>query len=118
MRESELKFFEDTLLARKKQIELNIAGACEEIDQLRGLETNDDADSASIVTDNIVDNAIGHQQEKELKEIELSIGKIKNGGYGICDMCEEDIGMARLKVKPHAKYCIDCREIAEKNSNV
>jgi DnaK suppressor protein len=51
----------------------------------------------------------------ELAEIEIALQKIKDGLYNVCDMCEEAIGIQRLKVKPHAKYCIDCREIAEKN---
>ena len=42
--------------------------------------------------------------------------KIANKTYGICDMCEEEIGIPRLKVKPHAKYCIACREIIEKTA--
>jgi DnaK suppressor protein len=51
----------------------------------------------------------------ELMEIEIALAKIKSGEYGICEMCEEEIGFQRLKVKAHAKYCIDCRGIAEKN---
>jgi len=31
-------------------------------------------------------------------------------------MCEEEIGEQRLKVKPQARYCIVCREIAEKSA--
>ena len=115
MRESELKFFEETLLARKEQIEKNIHGVEQEMDQLRGLELNDEGDYASVSNDNMVENAIGTQQEMELHEIELALVKIKNGAYNVCEMCEEPIGIQRLKVKPHAKYCIDCREIAEKN---
>lgn len=115
MRESELKFFEETLQARKEQIEKNINGVEAEMDQLRNLELNDEGDYASVSNDNMVENAIGCQQKMELHEIELALDKIKNGSYNICEMCEEQIGMQRLKVKPHAKYCIDCREIAEKN---
>jgi len=60
--------------------------------------------------------AIGEQQELELIEIEVALGKIKDKQFGICEMCEEEISMQRLKVKPHAKYCIDCREIVEKQN--
>jgi RNA polymerase-binding transcription factor DksA len=49
------------------------------------------------------------------REIEVALAKIANNEYGICEMCEDDIGFQRLKVKPHALYCIDCREIAEKS---
>lgn len=115
MRDNELKYFEEILIARKEQIELNITGVEKEMDALRGLELNDEGDYASVSNDNMVENAIGNQQETELREIEVALHKIREGHYGICDMCEEEIGFQRLKVKPHAVYCIDCREIAEKN---
>lgn len=117
MRESELHFFEDILLSRREQIRKNITGVEDEMTQLQGLELNDEGDYASVSSNNMVETAIGSQQQMELYEIESSLAKIKSGNYGICDMCEEPIGVQRLKVKPHAKYCIDCREIAEKNNN-
>jgi len=118
VRENELEFFREILLERKTQIEKNISGVEKEMDELRTLELNDEGDYASVSSDNMVENAIGTQQEIELMEIDLALAKIDNGTYNVCEMCEEPIGIQRLKVKPHAKYCIDCREIAEKNNNV
>ena len=115
MLKSEIEYFKDLLLLRKEQIEKNIDSVEREMDELRDLELNDEGDFASASSDNMVENAIGSQQELELKEINSALDKIKDGTYGVCEMCEEDIGFQRLKVKPHAKYCIDCREIAEKN---
>jgi len=63
----------------------------------------------------MVESAIVQQQEQELREINVTLGKISTGDYGICEMCEDPIGFQRLKVKPHAIYCIDCREIVEKS---
>lgn len=93
----------------------NITGVENELNGLSELEMNDEGDYAAVSNDNMVDSAIGSQQQTELLEIEMAMGKISTGNYGICDMCEEEIGFARLKVKPHARFCIDCREIAEKN---
>lgn len=115
MQESELKYFQDILSARKEQIMKNITGVENELNGLSELEMNDEGDYAAVSNDNMVDSAIGSQQQTELLEIEMAMGKISTGNYGICDMCEEEIGFARLKVKPHARFCIDCREIAEKN---
>lgn len=33
-------------------------------------------------------------------------------------MCEDPIGLPRLKAKPFARYCIVCREIIEKENKV
>ena len=115
MRDNELHYFEEILLARKVQIIKNLNGVEAEMIQLRECELNDEGDYASISNDNMVENAIGAQQSQELSEIEAALGKIKSKQYGICDMCEDEIGFQRLKVKPHAKYCIVCRPIVEKN---
>jgi len=114
MRSSELEFFVDMLDARKVQIQKNIAGVEKELKELNSLELNDEGDHASVSNDNLREVAIGLQQELELIEIEVALGKIKDKQFGICEMCEEEISIQRLKVKPHAKYCIDCREIVEK----
>lgn len=117
MRENELKFFEEILRARKEQIEKNINGMTQELDALKSIEVNDEGDYAAVSNENMVDNVIGNQQELELMEIDLALSKIESKEYGTCEMCEEKIGFARLKVKPHARYCIDCREIAEKQNS-
>ncbi|WP_345977798.1 RNA polymerase-binding protein DksA [Sulfurimonas sp. HSL3-7] len=114
MRNSELEFFVDLLKSRKAQIEKNIAGVQKELGELHTLELNDEGDYASVSNENMREMAIGMQQELELIEIEVALGKIKDKKYGICEMCEENISIQRLKVKPHAKYCIDCRGIVEK----
>ena len=115
MQESELSFFKDMLEDRKEQILINISGVNDELDQLSSLELNDEGDHASVSNNSMIESVIVKQQEKELEEIDRALAKIENGEYGICEMCEDQIGFQRLKVKPHAIYCIDCREIVEKS---
>lgn len=114
MQLSELNDFKEILESRKKQIMSNIDGVNNELIQLSALELNDEGDHASVNNNSMVESAIIIQQTQELREIEVTLGKISNGNYGTCEMCEDDIGFLRLKVKPHAIYCIDCREIMEK----
>ncbi|MFA6195551.1 MAG: RNA polymerase-binding protein DksA [Sulfurimonas sp.] len=115
MQTSELNYFKEILEGRKAQIIKNIVGVNDELDQLNSLELNDEGDYASVNNNSMVESAIVHQQEQELREINVTLGKIANGDYGICEMCEDQISFQRLKVKPHAIYCIDCREIVEKS---
>jgi len=116
MQTSEMNHFKDILESRKAQIVKNITGVNNELDQLNSLELNDEGDHASVNNNSMVESAIVHQQEQELREIDVTLGKITIGDYGTCEMCEDDIGFQRLKVKPHAIYCIDCREIVEKSN--
>jgi DnaK suppressor protein len=115
VQESELKYFKEILEGRKEQIIKNIKGVNEELSQLSSMELNDEGDHASVDNSSMVESAIVQQQEQELREINVTLGKIVTGDYGTCEMCEDPIGFQRLKVKPHAIYCIDCREIVEKS---
>ncbi len=110
----ELKAFKNRLLDRRVQIEKNLTGTTLELEGMRDLELNDEGDYAAASAETIVDSAILVQQRKELNEIELALDKIKKGSFGICEMCEESIGRARLEVKNFARFCITCREITEK----
>ena len=110
----QLEEFREKLTARETQIEKNLTGTALELDGMRELELNDEGDYAATSAKTIVDSAILVQQRKELNEIELALDKIKLGTYGICEMCEESIGLPRLEVKNFARFCIACREITEK----
>lgn len=114
MEQHELDTFKDILLKREKQILKNISDNTKEIDGLKEAEANDEADHASINADTAIEEALNMKQQQELKEIEYALFKISNHSYGTCEMCEEPVGIERLKVKPQAKYCIVCREIVEK----
>ena len=116
MQTSELNYFKEILESRRSQINKNIDGVNNELSQLNSLELNDEGDHASVNNNSMVESAIVSQQTQELREIDVTLGKISNGDYGICEMCEDPIGFQRLKVKPHAIYCIDCREIVEKSN--
>ena len=113
----ELEEFQNKLLDRRVQIEKNLRGTALELDSMRDLELNDEGDYAAASAETVVDSAILVQQRKELNEIELALDKIKHNTFGICEMCEEPIGKARLEVKNFARYCITCREINEKEAN-
>jgi DnaK suppressor protein len=112
--EKELKEFAEKLQSRKEQIQKNLEDAYGMISQMRGMDLREEGDLAAVATETDIDNAIADQQRRELAEIDIALGKIKNGTYGICEMCEEPIGRARLEVKIFARYCIVCREITEK----
>jgi len=116
LRENDIRFFQHMLEERRNQILKNIHGSSKELNDLHNThDVMDEGDFASVSTDNMINEEILSAQQRELEEIDEALMKIENGTYGICEMCEEPIGMQRLKVKPFAKYCITCRQIAEKS---
>ncbi|MDA3055473.1 MULTISPECIES: RNA polymerase-binding protein DksA [unclassified Campylobacter] len=114
MKKNELKFFKKLLEERKEQIIKNINKSADEIAELRSNGAVDDFDVASVNTDSNLEYAISLKQRIEFQKIEKALKKIENGNYGICEECEEQINLERLKAKPHASLCISCREISEK----
>lgn len=116
MTEKDLQFFKELLQDRKIQIEKNLKDALNESNGLMDSGVSDDVDIANINTDQLIEQSISNQQRLELNEIDRALSKIFNGSYGVCEMCDEEIDISRLRVKPHARYCIDCREIAEKTN--
>lgn len=118
MTDHELEFFKKILEERKIQIKKNIEDASNELSGLRDSGASDEIDIASINTDQLIEQSISAQQKSELAQIDYALSKIFNKTYGICEMCEEEITVARLKVKPHARYCITCREIVEKQQKI
>ncbi len=50
---------------------------------------------------------------KALHDIDESLRKIKEGSYGICEECGEEISEKRLGVIPTASLCINCQENKE-----
>jgi len=59
----------------------------------------------------------GRLREREqglLAKIDAALEKIDEGEYGDCVNCGEDIGVKRLKARPVAELCIDCKSEQEK----
>ncbi len=114
MQTNELEFFKAQLLEAKEHILQNVQLASTELKQLQSQENNDDMDFASMRSDAMIEQVISDQQNAELKDITHALDRIADGSYNTCEMCSEDIGIARLKAKPYAKYCMTCRPLYEK----
>lgn len=52
--------------------------------------------------------AIGQAAVQELEQIDVALGRISRGLYGICRDCGEKISPARLTAVPQAVTCGDC----------
>jgi len=107
----------EILVNRKKTILSNINDNVDNISKLNNCDCNDELDFAEASSDSFTAGIIINQQRQELKEIDEALENIENGTYGICEMCDEQISIGRLKAKPFAKFCTDCREIHEHNNN-
>ncbi|MCH5336990.1 MAG: RNA polymerase-binding protein DksA [Campylobacter sp.] len=116
MKKNDIEFFKNFLEQRKQIILENLNSNSTEITALHNSVPSDNIDFSTIEANSQINLAISANLEQELGEIEESLNKIKNKKFGICESCNEFIDIERLKIKPHAKYCINCRENLEKGA--
>ena len=79
-----------------------------------GEPSGDIYDQASSERDRELDLLLGDREREKLKNIDEALLKIEEGEYGICEECEEEIPIGRLKIVPFARYCVKCKADIEK----
>jgi len=52
----------------------------------------------------------------ELNRIELALARIDAGTFGICEECDDEIPLKRLRVRPDAALCLNCQETNEREA--
>ena len=76
-------------------------------------DTNDNLsdvlDRAAKIAERNFSHHLCSREKLLIRKIERSLQDIENGTYGRCEHCEEDIAVKRLKARPTARYCIDCK---------
>ncbi|MCL2348131.1 MAG: TraR/DksA family transcriptional regulator [Planctomycetaceae bacterium] len=70
----------------------------------------DVVDAAQGSNENEMAFQLAEVESRELGQINIALGKIGDGSYGICEDCNGKISPARLKALPFATKCIKCQE--------
>ena len=102
-----LKMKEDTL----KEISRAMKSGT---DSQTGEPSGDIYDQASSERDRELGLLLGDRDREKLRNIDEALLKIEEGEYGICEECEEEIPVGRLRVMPFARYCVKCKADIEK----
>jgi len=113
----QIEELKEILITKQVAIESNIKDSKDNISKLKDMDCRDELDFAEASSDSFTSEIIATQQSAELIEITSALKSIDNGEYGVCQMCDEDIAIGRLKAKPFARYCTPCREIYEENNS-
>ena len=48
-----------------------------------------------------------------LKQAETALQRIGQDDYGVCAECGEEVGFARLEVRPETPFCLSCQSLRE-----
>jgi len=101
---------------RKKQNELldsyerdKAAGNAQPDDGIQDL-----ADKAASAYSKELNFSLSDGERNLLMLIEEAFNRIREGNFGTCTNCSNQIGEKRLGAVPWTPYCIDCQELQEK----
>jgi len=87
------------------------------VDEGLNVESEDMADSvdrSSVETERNFTLRLRDRERKLVKKIDEALVRLENGSFGVCEECESSISLNRLKARPIATLCIECKEEQEK----
>ena len=112
--EAQLDEFRELLFAQRRHILQRIRHSSVHLES--GRQAGDEG--AEIGSDDFIRETgiqIMAEDARKLDAISLALRNMDVGTYGICQDCSEQIGDARLKAKPYARFCIECKSLREKS---
>jgi RNA polymerase-binding protein DksA len=122
MRSREIDLFRRLLLAKRRLLVGDVSALEKAALQNSRQDASGDLskmplDMADIGSDNYEQEfnlGLMETEQATLAEIEAALERIEKKQFGKCVSCGGPIPKARLKVKPHAEYCIECKRREEK----
>ncbi len=112
MKEEQLEFFKNHLTEKLENLLRQADDAVNHMSQVDDTPP-DPLDRALLESEQSFSLRIRDRESKLIKKIRSALEKIDHGEYGVCEVCEEDIAIARLKARPVTTKCIDCKTSEE-----
>ena len=107
----------EKLIEQKNTILGSLAAQNEDYKKIvEGGESGDEVDVASDVVDGRLLESLGAQDSNRLQMINNELDRIKQGTYGRCLVCKEEIPEERLEAIPYAFMCINCQSRNERQN--
>ncbi len=102
------------LLAERAALELRLARLRDDFTGIVAASRDSNADDehdpegATIAFERSQVDALVHQAEAHLADVDAALARVRTGRYGVCDRCGQDIPAARLEARPTARTCVGC----------
>ncbi len=101
-------------LITKQDILLNLQTQNTKMNSEEDATLTDMMDRSEIEESWFAKERMSQHWKTELKQITLALQKIETGSFGICEECDDEIPVKRLRVRPDASLCLNCQETMEK----
>ena len=102
MKKADIKKYEQTLLERLEELNARLTEIEEDLDEPAD---PDDEERATEREGDEVLEGLGNTGLAEIRMIQAALGRVRDGTFGVCVSCGEDISAERLDVLPHTPRC-------------
>lgn len=112
----QLNFIKDLLNKELAEIEERNREKMKEMESSNGGDETfhgDEADQANFMEQRNRQLRMRDRDRKLMNKIYETLQKIDRNEYGICESCGCEISFERLKMRPVASLCIECKKEAE-----
>jgi DnaK suppressor protein len=103
------------LVRRRDALRSALAGDLSLLKELRSESPGDVIDAAYDSAQDEISSQLAEVESRELASIENALERMKGGVYGLCEVCNCKIPMARLNALPYATMCISCQRDLERS---
>src|SRR6476646_4928126 len=111
-----LKQAAEMLDEMKRQLMREMHGRVKEETEGVKDEGRDTYDLASDERDREINFILNDREREKLLAIDEALQRIADKTYGICESCEGEIQLGRLKILPFTRLCVKCQEENEKEA--
>lgn len=106
--------FRDMLNGMRREVLQNIqARITQTRDEIGPKDIGDAFDTASEGREQEFGYLMNTRDKQKILRIEEALRRLDAGEYGICQECEEPIGVKRLKAMPFTLLCVRCQQQEE-----
>lgn len=114
MEAAELTPYRELLLDQKEALRKQLTEMGADPDQVNTVDGLDFdfgfADSAQSTAERNKVLAVIERLRENLQDVDIALGKIEKGTYGVCERCGEPINAERLEAIPYARLCVKCKQ--------
>ncbi|MBJ44426.1 MAG: molecular chaperone DnaK [Planctomycetaceae bacterium] len=108
----------EVLIARRDALRKALTGDLSMLKELREQSSGDVVDVALDAAQDELNSQLAEVESRELSNVEAALEKMRDGSYGKCEGCNENIPLVRLQALPYATLCIECQTELEKTGEL
>jgi len=113
LRREELQEIKELLRDMKKRIMTDLDARIKTSGLSDEREIGDIFDDADMEQNREFNLMLSNREKEKVEQLDAAIERIDEGSYGICEDCEENIPMGRLKALPFTTLCVKCKSRRE-----